>query len=287
MTGFGKEIVETPDRKITIEIRTLNSKQLDLNLRLPAELREKEAEIRSMISKKLQRGKIDVVFQIEITSVDAAPVINKTLAEHYYNQMVDIASSVGQTDYSGFLPAIMKMPDILVQEKQETGEEEMRMIMKGLENALDKVDGFRIHEGSILEKDIVSRIKNITGLLKSIDPFEEQRIPVIKERIRKRVEELAGDAGIDENRLEQEMIYYIEKFDITEEKVRLEKHCNYFLETVKAPESPGKKLGFVTQEIGREINTIGSKANNADIQKLVVLMKDELEKIKEQLFNIL
>jgi uncharacterized protein (TIGR00255 family) len=287
MTGFGKEVVETSGRKITIEIRTLNSKQLDLNLRLPADFREKEPEIRTFLSKKLQRGKVDVTFMQESITADLAPEINKSLAIHYFQEMAEVARSVGESNFSGFLPVIMKMPDILVQTKKETDPEEWKTIFRGLENAVAKVDEFRIHEGEILKKDFIKRINIILDLLSQIEPYEQERVPAVKERIKKRLEEWAGDAGTDANRLEQEMIFYIEKFDITEEKVRLKKHCDYFLETLNSSESPGKKLGFVTQEIGREINTIGSKANHAAIQKLVVLMKDELEKIKEQLFNIL
>jgi len=287
MTGFGKEVIETPFRKVTIEIRTLNSKQLDLNLRAPMEFREYEPEIRAIISKKLQRGKIDFGIHSERANNQSAPVINKELARHYYDEMAMLAESVGQTDYSGFLPVIVKMPDIFVQNEQETNPEEWVQIKSGINSAIDNVDRFRIEEGAILEKDVVGRIEMIADLLTKVTPYEVERPAIVKERIRKRLEDWGGDAEVDSNRLEQEMIYYLEKFDITEEKIRLKKHCDYFIETLKSPQSAGKKLGFVTQEIGREINTLGSKANHADIQKIVVLMKDELEKVKEQLFNIL
>jgi len=287
MTGFGKEVIETPFRKVTVEIRTLNSKQLDLNLRTPLEFREKEPEIRSLISKSLQRGKIDFNIQTESIGNQTAPVINKELAKHYYDEMVLLAETVGQTDYSGFLPVIVKMPDVFVQNQKETNPEEWEQIKSGIIEAIKHVDQFRMEEGAILEKDLVQRINLIADLLEEVIPYEAERPAIVKERIRKRLEEWAADADADSNRLEQEMIYYLEKFDITEEKVRLKKHCDYFLETLKSPQSPGKKLGFVTQEIGREINTLGSKANHAEIQKIVVLMKDELEKVKEQLFNIL
>ena len=287
MTGFGKEVIETPFRKVTVEIRTLNSKQLDLNLRTPLEFREKEPEIRSLISKSLQRGKIDFNIQTESIGNQTAPVINKELAKHYYDEMVLLAETVGQTDYSGFLPVIVKMPDVFVQNQKETNLEEWEQIKSGIIEAIKHVDQFRMEEGAILEKDLVQRINLIADLLEEVIPYEAERPAIVKERIRKRLEEWAADADADSNRLEQEMIYYLEKFDITEEKVRLKKHCDYFLETLKSPQSPGKKLGFVTQEIGREINTLGSKANHAEIQKIVVLMKDELEKVKEQLFNIL
>jgi uncharacterized protein (TIGR00255 family) len=287
MTGFGKEVVETAFRKVTVEIRTLNSKQLDLNLRVPVEFREKEPELRSIISKSLQRGKVDFVVQTEMVNHQNAAVINKELVRHYYNEMTDVAKSLDQTDYSGFLPVIIRLPDVFVQKALETNEEEWEQVKTGIISAIDKVDRFRKEEGAVLEKDLVLRIDRIVELLAKVEPFEAERPAIVKERIRKRLEEWGSDAEIDRNRLEQEMIYYLEKFDITEEKVRLKKHCEYFLETLTAPQSPGKKLGFVTQEIGREINTLGSKANHAEIQKLVVLMKDELEKIKEQLFNIL
>jgi uncharacterized protein (TIGR00255 family) len=287
MTGFGKASVETPYRKVTIEIRTLNSKQLDLNLRLPSDLREKEAEIRGLLSQYLQRGKVDLMIQQEGLLSETSVTINRSLAEQLYNEMVDLARSVDQKDYSGFLPTILRMPDVLMPAKHETDNEEWAMIKKGILEAIDKVDAFRTHEGEILEKDFNQRIHLIIDLLNQIEPFEKERVPMVKERIRKRLEEWTGENELDQNRLEQEMIYYIEKFDITEEKIRLEKHCRYFLDTMNSPESTGKKLNFIAQEIGREINTIGSKANHAAIQKIVVLMKDELEKIKEQLFNIL
>ncbi len=287
MTGFGKEVIETPSQKVTVEIRTLNSKQLDLNLRTPLELREKEAGLRSLLSKRLQRGKIDFSIQSESTGSLSAPIINKELAKHYYDEMVLLAQSVNQTDYTGFLPVIVKMPDVMVQNQNETNPEEWNLINEGINRAINKVNQFRMEEGAILETDLINRINIIGELLQKVAPFEPERPAIVKERIRKRLEEWGSDAEIDQNRLEQEMIYYLEKFDITEEKVRLKKHLDYFIETIDSPQSPGKKLGFVTQEIGREINTLGSKANHAEIQKIVVLMKDELEKIKEQLFNIL
>lgn len=287
MTGFGKEVIETDFRKVTVEIKTLNSKQFDLSIRIPQEFREKEAVLRSLLSKQLQRGKIDFSIQLESAGSLLAPVINIDLAKHYYDQMVLLAQSVGQTDFTSFLPVVMKLPEVLVQNKNETDPEELDKIMEGIISAIDKVDRFRVEEGAILEKDLVNRISTIGNLLQKVTPYEIERTDIVKERIRKRLEEWGSDAEIDTNKLEQEMIYYLEKFDITEEKVRLEKHLNYFMETLDSSQSQGKKLGFVTQEIGREINTLGSKANHAEIQKIVILMKDELEKIKEQLFNIL
>ncbi len=287
MTGFGKEVIETSFRKITVEIRTLNSKQLDINLRIPQEFRDKEPALRSLLSKQLQRGKIDFSIQSESTGSLAAPVINQELAKHYYNQMVSVAQLVGQTDFSGFLPAIIKMPDVMVQNQNEANPDEWKQILQGITDAIHNVDRFRIGEGAVLQDDLVKRIATIGNLLAKVEPYEKERPEIVKARICKRLEEWGGDAETDANRLEQEMIYYLEKFDITEEKVRLKKHLDYFMETLNSLESPGKKLGFVSQEMGREINTLGSKANHAEIQKMVVLMKDELEKIKEQLFNIL
>ena len=287
MTGYGKSVVETPEKRITIEIRTLNGKQLDLNLRLPAELREKDPEIRKILSSELLRGKVDVILQTENRNVNSAAVVNKPLAIHYYKELASLAKEVGEQNTSGFIPAILRLPDILIQNDEEANPEEWKQITEGLKVAARKVNEFRTHEGEVLEKDFIKRINKITNMLQKVEPFENERVAAVKQRIENRLEEWANGAEIDKNRLEQEMIFYIEKFDITEEKIRLKKHCNYFLETLNSGNAQGKKLAFVTQEIGREINTIGSKANHVEIQKLVVLMKDELEKIKEQLFNIL
>jgi uncharacterized protein (TIGR00255 family) len=284
MTGFGKSVIELNTRNLTVEIRTLNSKQLDINLRIPAELREKEPEIRALLSKKLLRGKVDFTIQQDNNSLESAPVINTSLAKYYYDRMSLLAKEVGQDDFSGFLPVILKFPDVLMQKQKETSHKEWLGILKGINDSVEKVDRFRVHEGVVLEKDFVYRVNKIVELLDTIEPFEKERESIVRNRLKKHIEEWTE---LDANRFEQEMIYYLEKFDITEEKVRLRKHCDYFLETLKTVDSQGKKLGFVTQEIGREINTIGSKANHAEIQKVVVLMKDELEKIKEQLFNIL
>lgn len=287
MTGFGKCITEAGETTFTIEIRTLNSKQLDVNLRLPIPLKEHEIAIRTTIGKKIQRGKVDVSISTDSNSVATAPVINQKVAEHYYNQLKNLSDALKLDSSNHFLPVIVKMPDVLVTKTEGIDENAKGVLMKGISEAIAKVDEFRISEGKMLEGDFKLRIGHISGFLSEIEQYEEDRLTRIFNRIKTNLESVSDDMQLDKNRLEQEMIYYVEKLDITEEKVRLKKHLEYFIETMHNEESPGKKLSFISQEIGREINTIGSKANDADIQKLVVLMKDELEKIKEQIFNIL
>lgn len=287
MTGYGKHIAQEEDRKVTVEIRTLNSKQLDINLRNPQSIREKEIEIRKIIGTILQRGKIDTLIVLEQNTVESASVINKDIAAHYYKELKSLAESIGQDDFTDYLSLIVKIPEVFVQKETDIKREDIELVMSCLTKALTAVDEFRIEEGKVLEKDISLRVVTILDLLKDVEKFEKQRILNIKERITGNISKFLQDPAADKNRLEQEMIYYIEKLDITEEKVRLKNNCDYFLENLDNKESSGKKLGFITQEIGREINTLGSKANNSDLQKIVVLMKDELEKIKEQLFNIL
>jgi uncharacterized protein (TIGR00255 family) len=287
MTGFGKEVLENEARKITIEIRTLNSKQLDLNLRLPQIYREKELDIRSIMGKNIERGKVDISINIEQKSVAAAPVISKALARHYYNELKEVSESINQSNDYDYLSMIVKMPEVLVSPEIEIDDEEFGELLSTIQLACDKVNTFRINEGKTLEKDFIQRINTIIELLQKVDSFEENRTTRIRERIKSNLEAFSQDVQSDKNRFEQEVIYYLEKLDITEEKIRLKKHCDYFLETLSKDSSAGKKLGFVSQEIGREINTMGAKANDFDIQQIVVLMKDELEKIKEQLFNIL
>ncbi len=287
MTGYGKNIVNLDNKSVTIEIRTLNSKQQDINLRVPQYLKAKEIEIRKLIASKLQRGKIDVSFSIDENSSDSAPVIDIDLAKHYYMELKELASSLDQENYSDFMDVIVKMPDLFVQKNQDIDENEMQLIIDCLKNALQAVDESRTTEGSDLEIDFKLRNENILELLNKVESYDTQRVVKIRERILNNISKYISEPEADKNRLEQEMIYYIEKLDITEEKVRLRNNCNYFLENLNNKESSGKKLGFITQEIGREINTLGSKANDSDLQRIVVLMKDELEKIKEQLFNIL
>jgi len=287
MTGYGKNETITESFKVTVEIRTLNSKQLDINLRIPQILKEKEIEIRKAIGLVLQRGKIDTFVSIEQSTTESIPKLNMKVAEHYYSELLALTNVIGQDSKDNLLPIIVKMPDVFVVSATDINDEDIKTVIDCLNGALIAVDDFRTSEGADLNIDIKSRVETILNLLTKVDQFETQRINVIKERIRSNISKFKLDPSSDQNRLEQEMIYYIEKLDITEEKVRLKNNCNYFLDNLNNVESSGKKLGFITQEIGREINTLGSKANDSNLQKIVVLMKDELEKIKEQLFNIL
>ena len=287
MTGYGKHVVQKDNKKVTVEIRTLNSKQQDINLRVPQYLKENEIEIRKSIASKLQRGKIDVSILIEQDTIESAPKIDIDIAKHYYSELKQLANSVGQDNYNDYLSVIVNMPEVFVKKEQEIDKDEYKIVSECITNALTAVDNFRINEGKDLEEELSQRNKNILNLLEEVDKYEDLRIPKIKQRILNNITKFIGDPDTDKNRLEQEMIYYIEKLDITEERVRLKNNCNYFLSNLNNEESSGKKLGFITQEIGREINTLGSKANDSDLQRIVVLMKDELEKIKEQLFNIL
>ncbi len=287
MTGFGKTKLQTNNKVLNLEIRTLNSKQLDLNLRTPYLYREKELEVRALLGKKLVRGKIDFSINIEQSSVDSVPEINQLLAKNYYDQMKEIGKELDIDTPSNPFSILMSMPDILTSSKEKLVKEEWDDIVIGIKETINGVIEFRSQEGAKLQSDLVERVHTIQELLIKVEPFEKERVPRIKERILNNLNNFLEDVSKSKDRLEQEMIFYMEKLDITEEKVRLAQHCEYFLETISTEENIGKKLGFITQEIGREINTLGSKANDADIQRLVVLMKDELEKIKEQLFNIL
>jgi len=284
MTGFGKHIEKLPSQKITFEIKSLNSKQLDLTLKTPTQFREKELELRQILSPLLQRGKVEGILIFETDQKLNSSTINKPILEHYLSELKSISED--QNLQSDVLRIAMKMPDVLSCETSEIDEKTWTSTIDAVMKAVAKFDEFRLHEGQILEEDFRKRIETIQTLLKKVDPFEKSRISALKERIKTNLEKWTELPAIDENRFEQEVFYYLEKLDITEEKLRLEKHCLYFLETLNE-ESAGKKLGFVTQEIGREINTIGAKANDVNIQKIVVEMKDELEKIKEQLMNVL
>jgi len=287
MTGYGKAESELNHKKVTVEIKTLNSKQLDLNTRMPSVYRAKELEIRNLLSQELERGKIELNIQLEQTGQDSNFSINKTLARKYYDQLKGLADDLDQSDFTNFLPIILKMPDVLKADKEDLDESEWNELEKIIKDAIVQVDEFRLQEGTHLQKEITDRIHTVVNLLAEVEPFETARIDQIKARIQKNLDNLQTELNIDQNRFEQELIYYIEKIDITEEKVRLKQHCDYFLETIVGDGSLGKKLGFISQEIGREINTLGSKANEVNMQKIVIQMKDELEKIKEQLFNIL
>jgi len=286
MTGFGKEVIELPEKHITIEIKTLNSKQLDIYLRVPGYYREKEPAIRQLASNILERGKIEISLNIENIGASSNHYLNIPLIEKYFGDLSGLSKELGE-DPEQLLPIIIKLPDVIRTESDKIDEKEWDQIISAIKKALEYSDQFRTDEGIRLETDIRERIKIIQSLHKEIPEFEQARIRVIKERIKEKLTEIKENIKIDENRFEQEIIYYLEKLDITEENVRLDKHCNYFIEALDSGGSVGRKLSFITQEIGREINTIGSKANDADIQKRVILMKDELEKIKEQLFNIL
>jgi uncharacterized protein (TIGR00255 family) len=287
MTGYGKAFAEFEGKKLCVEIRTLNSKQLDINLRITRLYKEKESEIRSAVSKELERGKIDVAIYFENNEEVSNLSINKKLLLKYYEELKAISAEANNTESTDHFALALRMPDVMSTGSQELKVEEWNVFVALLVEALNQVTVFRTHEGEILGNDMNTRIKLILQLLKDLEPFEKKRMDNIRQRIQKNLEEMIGVEKINQNRFEEEVIYYLEKIDVTEEKVRLKKHCDYFIETMKQPEANGRKLGFVSQEIGREINTIGSKANDADIQKLVVQMKDELEKIKEQLLNIL
>ncbi len=288
MTGFGKTTVEFKNKKIVIEIKSLNSKQLDLNLRIPNIYREKEMEIRGLVKEYLDRGKVDMVIYFDNAESEKDVIINFSVVAQYFNQMQKISEQLGvNTDKSILLQTVMRFPDTLQVKAEELDEEEWNALHAGVKKALEEMNHFRIQEGAALIKDITHRIALIQDLSAQVPAFEKRRIEVIRQKLQEKLDEWTDVKNIDQNRLEQEIIYYLEKLDITEEKVRLANHCKYFLETVEKEEAPGRKIGFIAQEIGREINTMGSKANDHDIQKLVVKMKDELEKIKEQSLNVL
>lgn len=288
MTGFGKTTVEFRNKKIIIEIKSLNSKQLDLNLRIPNLYKEKEMEIRGLVKERLDRGKVDMVIYFDNAESEKDIVINRSVVTQYFNQMLEISEQLGvDTDKSALLQTVMRFPDTLQVKAEELDEEEWTALHVGVENALEEMNRFRLQEGAALIKDITHRIALIQELSAQVPAFEKRRVEVIRQKLQEKINEWTDVKNIDQNRLEQEIIYYLEKLDITEEKVRLANHCKYFLETVEKEEAPGRKIGFIAQEIGREINTMGSKANDHDIQKLVVRMKDELEKIKEQSLNVL
>jgi uncharacterized protein (TIGR00255 family) len=285
MTGFGKAGKELPNLTVQVEIKSLNSKGLDLNMRLPSVYREKELELRSEIGKLLERGKVDVSVNIEGKTEESAVKINNQLALNYHKQLKDLASILKEEERS-LLGEVLKMPDVVKSERKELDEEEWKLIKETIYTAIQDLQKFRMEEGRSIESDFTKQINSILEKLQQIEVFDPKRIETIKARITKNLSEYIPAESVDKNRFEQELIYYIEKIDINEEKVRLKTHCNYFLTTMKEPAS-GRKLNFIAQEIGREINTIGSKANDAEIQKVVVLMKDELEKIKEQTNNVL
>lgn len=290
MTGFGKSEITTQQRKITVETRSLNGKQLDLSVKLPARYRQYEYEIRNRVAKALQRGKVDVFITLENTTAGAsAATINAELFKSYSEQLMGLAlaSGLGASSevQSQVLASVMRLPDVVSSEMDAVSQEEGEALLKAVDDALAAHNEFRIQEGGVLIADLLHRVDLIQGYKQEVIPYEARRTEAIRQRILDQLSQLA--VGYDANRLEQEMIFYLEKLDITEEKVRLDKHCAYFREVAAGEENVGRKLGFVAQEMGREINTMGSKANDPEMQILVVKMKDELEKIKEQVLNIL
>ena len=287
MTGYGKAEGEYQSKKISLEIKSLNSKQLDLSLRLPSKYKEKELELRNEISKELVRGKVDLFVSLDTISEEMSTNINSTVINAYFQQISNISKDLNIPLPSDILSTILRLPDTFKAERQELTDDEWIVLQGCLSRAIKSLNEFRDQEGKALAKDIIDRVQLIDRQAIALEPFEVQRIEKLKLRIKQNLAEIVGSEKIDENRFEQELIYYIEKLDITEEKVRLSNHCSYFIDTMNEPESNGKKLGFIVQEIGREINTIGSKANDAEMQKIVIGMKDELEKIKEQINNIL
>lgn len=286
MTGYGKAECELAQKKVTIEIKSLNSKQMDLNTRISMLFRDKDLEIRRELSDKLIRGKVDFILYTESLGDDSATKINAGIVRSYYKQMEEISASLNIPLENSILQTILTLPEVVKNEREELDEKEWKTILGKIAEALVSLDQFRIQEGAVLKQDLVSNIQSISFLLSEIDQFEAERVNRIREKIYEGLKDISLEQ-VNENRLEQELIFYLEKMDVNEEKVRLLNHLNYFLETLELDEPVGKKLGFIAQEIGREVNTLGSKANHTEMQKLVIRMKDSLEKIKEQLLNVL
>ncbi len=287
MTGFGRTTCDLAEKVVVIEIKSLNSKQLDLNLRLPPQYREKEMDLRNELVNRLKRGKVDVNVNIEYKEGRQAIQINAANVMNYYRQLKALSDEMGISSTDSLLQAIIRLPDAVVAEKEIPDAEEWDKFQYAFTLAVDELEQFRNQEGKALAFDIMNRINLIETLLTQVEPFEKERENTIRTKLSSSLLEFVPQESLDKNRFEQELIYYLEKFDISEEKTRLKHHCLYFVEVMKEPDQVGRKLGFVAQEIGREINTIGSKANHSGIQKIVVMMKDELEKVKEQLMNIL
>ncbi len=287
MTGYGKAIANIGNKKFTVEMRSLNSKQLDLSVRMPGVYREKELQVRNELSKLTDRGKIEFSIYCETQGEDSSNTINKNIAIGYFNQIKELAAELQINLNDEVIHTVLRMPDVMKTERQELDETEWKEVWNIAKEAIAKFDNFRQTEGSTLQKEVSDRINVILDLLTQVEPFELSRMETVRERISKSLADFAGNENVDKNRFEQELIYYMEKLDISEEKLRLKTHCDYFNETMNNEINQGRKLGFITQEIGREINTLGSKSNQADMQKIVVRMKDELEKIKEQILNVL
>jgi uncharacterized protein (TIGR00255 family) len=286
MTGFGKAQGNYKHTTYTAEVRSVNSKQLDLNLRLNSALRDQEMELRKNLASELIRGKVDIVVYAEGVSDDKMLSLNRSLFDHYTEMLKDAAEKQG-LDQSSVLATVLKMPEVLQSERVEKGEAEIELAINLMFEAVKNFQDFRAAEGNQLRLDLVERLNTIRGLMVEVEKYEGERIETVRQRMVDRFLDLKEKVNLDEGRLEQELMFYIEKFDVTEEKVRLTAHLKYFEETMNSDEAAGRKLGFIAQEMGREINTLGSKANHAEIQKLVVQMKDELEKIKEQVLNVL
>lgn len=286
MTGFGKATTELSKRKVTVEIKSLNSKQLDLSVRMPNLYKENEMSIRNLLSRELERGKVDFLIYVENIGNETPNQINQNLLEGYYKQIKDSADKLGIETPIDWFQTLLRLPDVLKYEAQEADAEEWDAVLKVIKEAIKQLIDFRKQEGAMLQKLFEEKIGNITTLLNEIEPHEIERVEKVKTRITEALQKIE-DFDYDKNRFEQEMIYYIEKLDINEEKSRLTNHLSYFLETMKSGSGQGKKLGFISQEMGREINTMGSKSNHAEMQQIVVRMKDELEQIKEQVLNVL
>ena len=288
MTGFGKATLEYKGKKIVVEIRSLNSKQMDISTRIVPQYREKEIEIRNELTNKLERGKLDFTLYVDSSGKETATRINQTLVKSYYEQIKATSDLLDINEPADWFSILLRMPDALMTESVELDETEWKEIWHAISKAIEQLKEFRIQEGKILFGVFEEKVNRIKELIEQIEPYEAERLEKIKTRIEENLQNISEKIEFDRNRLEQELIFYIEKFDINEEKVRLRNHLDYFIETLKDEDkSAGKKLGFIAQEIGREVNTIGSKANHSEMQKIVVLMKDELEQIKEQMLNVL
>ena len=286
MTGFGKGEAVAQNRKFRVELRSLNSKQLDLSIKLPGKYRAAEADIRAILTQQLQRGKVDCFVSYEATETETSAHINAEMFKTYAEELRRVCAESGiEEDAAALMQSVLRMPDVITTEDADVSDEELAAIVEATKAAAEQLDTFRRQEGAILIADLLKRVELIEQYRHDVEEFETKRVETIKNRIRESIQKLQLE--VDNNRLEQEMIFYIEKLDITEEKVRLDNHCRYFREVAAEEDAPGRKLGFIAQELGREINTMGSKSNEANMQRLVVQMKDELEKIKEQVLNIL
>lgn len=284
MTGYGKSVAEVNHKKINIEIKSLNSKQADISMRISSAYKEKESELRSLISNALERGKIEFLLYVEQVAAAPSYSLNKALFKHYYADLKAITTELNEQ--ADLIKIVSQLPDVFSKEEKEVvAENEWESIEKAVNEAIAHINAFRLSEGEVLQNELSIRIKNIKQLLSEVSKYENDRLATVRERILTHLNEIS--ATVNHDRLEQELVFYIEKYDITEEKLRLKTHLDYFEETMLLPDGQGKKLGFISQEIGREINTLGSKANHAELQKIVVEMKDELEKIKEQTLNVL